>query len=195
MSVDTKDKILAASVKLFSDKGYAAVRTREIAESAGVNEVTLFRCFGNKKSIYHETFRKYIVRPTPEYLLQDTTDDIEKDFILICNAMVNLFKKNSRLIQMSFKEIIAFEEIEKELKNQPEQMIEIVKNYIESHSNQLKDDTDAAKSSRHFVNIISGATFHYMHHAELKDPYTLDECMLRFVKDFTRGILKCPAGC
>ncbi len=48
---DTEARILEAAAELFAMHGYSATSTRAIAEAAGVNEVTLFRRFGNKQGI------------------------------------------------------------------------------------------------------------------------------------------------
>lgn len=48
---DTADRILDAAAELFASHGYAATTTRAIAEKAGVNEVTLFRRFENKRGV------------------------------------------------------------------------------------------------------------------------------------------------
>jgi len=48
---NTEAKILAAAAALIAERGYAATTTRAIAERAGVNEVTLFRRFGNKLGV------------------------------------------------------------------------------------------------------------------------------------------------
>lgn len=48
---DTADRILDAAGELFATHGYASTTTRAIAERAGVNEVTLFRRFGNKLGV------------------------------------------------------------------------------------------------------------------------------------------------
>lgn len=42
MMKDTENAIVNAARELFSKKGYAAVRTKEIAVRAGVNEITIF---------------------------------------------------------------------------------------------------------------------------------------------------------
>jgi AcrR family transcriptional regulator len=47
----TTERILDAASELFAQRGYAATTTRAIAESAGVNEVTLFRRFENKRGV------------------------------------------------------------------------------------------------------------------------------------------------
>ncbi len=58
----TKQKIQDAAIDLFAQKGYAGTTTAAIARAAGVNEVTLFRIFGNKKTLFYDVYMKM----TPE---------------------------------------------------------------------------------------------------------------------------------
>jgi len=48
---ETRQSILDAAAELIGERGYRATTTRAIAERAGVNEVTTFRHFGNKKGL------------------------------------------------------------------------------------------------------------------------------------------------
>lgn len=48
---DSATRILDAASELFAERGYQATTTRLIAERAGVNEVTMFRAFGNKQGV------------------------------------------------------------------------------------------------------------------------------------------------
>ena len=48
---NTSERIIEAFIELFRDFGYKGATTRAVAERAGVNEVTIFRHFGNKKGI------------------------------------------------------------------------------------------------------------------------------------------------
>ncbi len=48
---ETRQSILDAAAELMGERGYRATTTRAIAERAGVNEVTIFRQFGNKKGL------------------------------------------------------------------------------------------------------------------------------------------------
>ena len=50
----THQKILNAAKRLFARQGYDGTTTREIAQSAGVAEGTLFRHFDNKKAVLIE---------------------------------------------------------------------------------------------------------------------------------------------
>ncbi|MEO7361078.1 MAG: helix-turn-helix domain-containing protein [Gemmatimonadaceae bacterium] len=48
---ENRTKILEAARRLYSQFGWRGATTRRIAEAAGVNEVTLFRQFGNKEAL------------------------------------------------------------------------------------------------------------------------------------------------
>ncbi len=51
MADKTEKKILEAVIELIVKQGLTRITTKSIAEAAGVNEVTLFRRFGNKDKI------------------------------------------------------------------------------------------------------------------------------------------------
>jgi AcrR family transcriptional regulator len=58
-SEETRDKILRAFLALAAERGMAAVTTRDIASAAGVNEVTVFRHFGDKATLAREAVRRF----------------------------------------------------------------------------------------------------------------------------------------
>ncbi|MGD1898885.1 MAG: TetR family transcriptional regulator [Phormidesmis sp.] len=47
----SRERIVRSALSLFSQNGITATTTKEIAEQAGVNEVTLFRQFGSKQGL------------------------------------------------------------------------------------------------------------------------------------------------
>ncbi len=49
---DTRGRILEAAFALFAEKGFSGTTTREIAELASVNEVTIFRHFRSKEALF-----------------------------------------------------------------------------------------------------------------------------------------------
>jgi AcrR family transcriptional regulator len=59
MTAPTRDHLLAAAARLYGEHGYRGTTTRRIAEEAGVNEVTLFRLFGNKTALLEEAIREH----------------------------------------------------------------------------------------------------------------------------------------
>lgn len=69
----TGDKIMEAAVSLFMKNGYKRTTTAAIAKKAGVNEVTIFRTFGNKKALFHEVFTR--MTPGPERISYESLRD------------------------------------------------------------------------------------------------------------------------
>ncbi len=49
--IDNRVRILEAARRVYSTFGWRGATTRRIAEAAGVNEVTIFRQFGNKEAL------------------------------------------------------------------------------------------------------------------------------------------------
>lgn len=55
-----RERIASAAFALFAEKGYDGTTTREIAERAGVNEVTVFRTFGSKDALFRQVAREML---------------------------------------------------------------------------------------------------------------------------------------
>ena len=47
----TTERILAATLQVYTEAGFRGTTTRRIAQEAGVNEITLFRQFGTKEAL------------------------------------------------------------------------------------------------------------------------------------------------
>jgi AcrR family transcriptional regulator len=59
----TKQRLLGATMKLVSEKGYLGATTRAIAREAGVSELTLFRHFGSKEKLFEGMLGQYTFLP------------------------------------------------------------------------------------------------------------------------------------
>jgi AcrR family transcriptional regulator len=62
--MDVRDKLIESAARVFAEAGYRGATTRRIAQDAGVNEITLFRHFGNKDALLSEAVRIHGA-PTP----------------------------------------------------------------------------------------------------------------------------------
>ncbi|NTW65356.1 MAG: TetR/AcrR family transcriptional regulator [Nitrospirae bacterium] len=60
---NTRERLLGATMKLVSEKGYLGATTREIAREAGVSELTLFRNFGSKEKLFEGLLGQYTFLP------------------------------------------------------------------------------------------------------------------------------------
>jgi AcrR family transcriptional regulator len=54
-----RERLVEAAAKVYGEFGFRGATTRLIAETAGVNEVTLFRTFGSKAALIDEAIRAH----------------------------------------------------------------------------------------------------------------------------------------
>jgi AcrR family transcriptional regulator len=64
----TRQRLLAAAAAVFSERGYAGATTREIAESAGVAEGTIYRHFSGKDELFRAVFAEMSATSAEELL-------------------------------------------------------------------------------------------------------------------------------
>jgi hypothetical protein len=78
--------ILEAARKLFAEKGYKAVTTKQIAQEAAANEVTIFRLFENKNKLFEEVIKYITNKPN----ISDYIDSEEPNFLDYLKGVGNL---------------------------------------------------------------------------------------------------------
>ena len=60
MDNDTQEKLFAAAIPLFAEKGYAGVSIRDIAKAADVNVSSISYYFRGKEGLYHAIIESHI---------------------------------------------------------------------------------------------------------------------------------------
>lgn len=101
----TSEQILNAAKELFSQKGYAAVTTKELAEAAGVSEVTIFRHFENKRKLFRETIKHFMWAYQYEaWFEKNVTYDLDKDLTQLAYYFEPRYRENGPLIKMMLKD-------------------------------------------------------------------------------------------
>lgn len=80
----TREKILDAALRRFSEKGYLGATTREIAQEAGVAEVTLFRHFSSKEALFEAVLSTHTFLPALKEIIPSIQEKpIEEALIMI----------------------------------------------------------------------------------------------------------------
>lgn len=131
LDLSTEDKIIEATVELVSEKGYKGATTRKIAQRAGVNEVTIFRHFGNKKGIVEAIIQKYaFVDLLENTFAEKVVWDIEKDLKMLVREYQALLDQKKTIILLGLKESDQFTELNDLLKQIPQKYIEIITDYF-----------------------------------------------------------------
>ncbi|MCH8883486.1 MAG: TetR/AcrR family transcriptional regulator [SAR324 cluster bacterium] len=86
---ETGESILKAAMMLFAEKGFAGTTTRQIAQQAGVNEVTLFRHFRSKTELFNRILEE-IQRIYPPLLALDQVGETSPEDVLIEYCLLTL---------------------------------------------------------------------------------------------------------
>jgi len=103
---DTRDKILDASLALFSKKGFLGATTKEIAKKAGVAELTLFRHFSSKERLFEEMISSHSFLPALKGLLPELKDLSYRDALVqIAGGFLNRLSERRDLIKIMHSEI------------------------------------------------------------------------------------------
>ncbi|MFQ5902423.1 MAG: TetR/AcrR family transcriptional regulator [Candidatus Binatia bacterium] len=98
---ERRKKIVDAALRVFSSKGFRGATTKEIARAAGINEVTLFRYFGNKENLFSEVFEHHSLFPTLRELIPRSRDEsYEKVMTGLAARIMEILSKRKDLIRL-----------------------------------------------------------------------------------------------
>ncbi len=151
----TEDAILDAVVATVVAHGYAGATTRQIAAAAGVNEVTLFRRFGNKRSLVLAAIHRDLSQlADPSFA---SSGDLEADLLRVLEYYARLFRVHPRLRLVLILEASRNPELE-DLLREPlalqARLRELVAGY--QRAGELVDEPPA-----HAVNALIGPLLAY----------------------------------
>src|SRR4051812_36042236 len=97
--LSTEEKIQKAARKVFTQKGYAATRTRDIAEEAGINLALLIYYFRSKEKLFEiimlEKMQKFFSVLLP--IINNTATTLENKIDGIASNYIDLLTANEDL--------------------------------------------------------------------------------------------------
>lgn len=191
---DTKTKILDSALRLFSEKGFIGATTREIADSAGVAELTLFRHFLNKENLFEQALKDYSFLPELEEIIHEIRDlPYEEGLLIVAKSFYKTLKKRKDIIKI----------VQSEMQRYPEKLHKayhsMIDGILNSFSEHLKDlqkrgilrDFDTFHAARGFLGLIF--SFFNMQELLMRSMYRQEdeETILKdFIEIFSRGTMK-----
>ena len=95
--------IFSAAISILMSLGYHGATTKEIAEIAGVNEVTLFRRYGSKAGLFERAI-EHELADTPLNRI-DFTGNLEADLMAIVEAYVETNRRYGDIIPIILLEL------------------------------------------------------------------------------------------
>lgn len=97
--ISTEEKIKEAARKVFMQKGYAATRTRDIAEESGINLALLNYYFRSKEKLFNEVMQEKMQQFFGVLLpvVNDTSTKLETKVELIVSKYIDMLSENPEL--------------------------------------------------------------------------------------------------
>lgn len=136
----TNEKLLEATLKLISEKGYLGTTTKEIAQEAGVTEVTLFRHFGSKEKLFEEVLSRYSFLPKLRDLLAELeggTYDYEKVLQIIGIRFFDTLKERKSFVRLMTCEINVYPEKVRDVHNRfIDEIIQVLADFFRSQQDK-----------------------------------------------------------
>ena len=132
----TQQRLLDATLKLISEKGYLGATTREIAQEAQVTELTLFRHFGTKEKLFEELLRNYTFLPRLKELLPELEGlSYEDGLKLIASRFLLSLKERKSMVKIMYSELTIYPD---KIKNLYTQFIEDIRGTLSSYFGSLQ---------------------------------------------------------
>lgn len=158
MELSTKQKIIDAARILFTQKGFSATRTRDIAEEAGINLALLNYYFRSKQNLFQiiveEKFDELfgIINP----VLSNSEISIEEKIEILATNYTNLLLENEDLPFFVLSEMKTNKFILNKVKQNAKMLSQPI---IE---NQLKERGFTISSINFIMNIVSMTMFPFL---------------------------------
>lgn len=163
LDTSTEEKIKNAARTVFHKKGYAATRTRDVAEEAGINLALLNYYFRSKEKLF-------------EMIMLETLFGFMQNLVMVMNDEKSTLEKKVELTASNYIDLIIKEPnipifMLSEIRNRPDNLLEklpvkqIIMNsaFIKQHQKAVADGKITEPNPLHFLmNLIGLVVFPFI---------------------------------
>lgn len=151
--IESKEKIIKAATKLFTEKGYHQTNALQIAAAANVATGTFYSYFNNKREVFAEIieriFRNISEKVLLKFEIENNTSLSYKDAKSIAHLLLkhilSEYKVNGRLLKQILAMALLDKEIEKMRRKEERKQIDLLVSYMEKYKAHLRiSDFEAA---------------------------------------------------
>lgn len=160
---ETRQRILDATLKVFIDKGYKGATTRRIAQEADVNEVTIFRHFGNKLKLIAAVLEQASGTSDFEQVIENQlSGDIRSDFEHLIKHLALGRRKNWETMRLFMCEVHNIPELHEIMHQKMEEREQVFVDYFQQQidAGVLRADLNPQL----MLHVFRGAIFAYGRH-------------------------------
>jgi AcrR family transcriptional regulator len=158
MSTPTEERILRAFLRLLAERGFEGTTTRMLAEEAGVNEVTVFRLFGDKANLAGEAFRRFapVDHFTSYPLTIDTSsnEQVLEGILEVLDFLRQRMFEHVELIEFNMAEYWRLPQLKAQLAATPQAARELVERVLDAAAPRLRTGLDRRAASLNLVGLL-----------------------------------------
>jgi AcrR family transcriptional regulator len=122
------EQIFRAVIEVISERGYAGAATKQMAEAAGVSEVTLFRKYGNKAELVRQAISSIVAQTDFSSAVQ-YTGDLHADLLRVVHAYQESAVKHGFFLSALISELSRYPEVADAL-DQPLRMFSLIEKLV-----------------------------------------------------------------
>lgn len=188
-ALDNKSKLMLAVIDLMAEKGYKGVSTKEIAATAGVSEMTLFRNFGSKQKLLDQAVDHYHYSIEMTNIFNENIIwDLKTDLLMMSQTYHEIMDRNRKLflIVLSDHEL---SEIRERAQKHPRKLLELLTNYFTEMQRKNKMiSTDSETQAITFMWMNYGAFMSQLFGASAITKVTMQNFMKSSIELFVRAL-------
>jgi AcrR family transcriptional regulator len=155
---DTDERIVRAFLKLAAERGIDRATTREVAQAAGVNEVTIFRRFGDKQSLARAAIQHF--HPANEfdaYAMDVDASSPGEAAAGVARAMAfvrDRLQDRHELLQFGLGEATRFPDLLDLIREGPMMGLSLVRGALQAAAPQLRREVDVEASALSLLGLV-----------------------------------------
>jgi len=152
------DRILRTFLRLVAERGVDATTTRVLAEQAGVNEVTIFRLFGDKANLTAEAVRRgqsaALMHSYPVQIDASSPQRAADGVLEILNFLHARMVEQPEFIQFGISEFWRFPELKAELGATPRAARDLIERALVAAAPVLRPGLDPRAASVSLIGLL-----------------------------------------
>lgn len=189
---ETRQRIIEAAAEVFAEKGYARATTRALAAAAGVNEVTLFRHFGNKEGLFAAVTEQYAGPAVTTALEAQLTGDYTRDLLTLGRQLMQVLLERKEIMRMMLCEASHFPEVQAVMVQNPRQIRRMLARYLQQQieRGQVRPLHREATAQAFTGMLFSYAILWEILGDSIEPEITTEELVAQFVDIFAQGTIR-----
>jgi AcrR family transcriptional regulator len=187
----TRARILQAAAQVFAELGYARATTRALAAAAGVNEVTLFRHFGNKRNLFAAIIDEYAATALTSAFEARLTGDYCQDLTMMGNHIMEALMERRDAMRLMLCEAEHFPDLGEVLAQNPRQLRRTLGSYLQSQMDrgQVRQGHAEAMAQAFWGMFFAYAVSLGWLSEPVSPELSMEEVVAQFVSIFVQGTM------